>query len=131
MIQRDQNGLFVLQSYLDATDAKRDEICNGCGAANAKFDFVPDTIYGLNINAACNPHDWAYYKGDTWSDKFIADLCFLNNILILVTRKAGWLRWPRYKRALKYWIAVHEKGDAAFWDGKIIPSDERTERRKK
>ncbi len=125
-IIRNDAGLFVHTTYETATPQQRDRICNGCGSATAKFDFVPDTIYGVNINDACNPHDWAYSKGRSWQDKFLADLCFLNNMLIIITRKGGWLRILRYMRALKYWIAVHEKGDDAFWAGKEIPDETRT-----
>ena len=128
-IVRNADGLFVHTTYEKATPNERDRVCNGCGSADAKFDFVPDTIYGLNINAACNPHDWAYSKGKTWQDKFIADICFLANLLVIITRHGGWLRWLRYKRALKYWMAVHEKGASAFFMGKTIPKDTRKERR--
>lgn len=129
--ERTSDGLFALKSYSQASEYKRGAVCNGCGAANSKFNFVPNTMYGLNINAACNVHDWSYHKGETWQDKFSADLVFLCNLLIIITRHGGWLRWPRYKRALKYWMAVHEKGASAYWVGKMIPKDGRTERRKK
>ena len=51
------------ESYKNATPEQKAEHTNGCGAANAKFDFVPDTIYGLDISPACKAHDWEYYEG--------------------------------------------------------------------
>ena len=128
-ITRNKYGLFVPTSYDRATIAQRKEVCNGCGSAQAKFDFVPDNIWGMSITPACDAHDWGYYVGKTWRDKFIHDICFLNNMLVLTIRHGGRLRWLRYMRAIKYWIAVHEKGDTAYWASKIRPMDKRDERR--
>lgn len=96
------------------------KVCNGCGAANAKFDFVPDTIYGLRISPACNIHDWMYHNGRTLEDKMEADRVMLNNILRLIKRDKKWFR-PKFlmrRRALKYYYAVKYFGGPAFWSGK-------------
>lgn len=129
MITRNDQGLFVLQSYIDAKPEELAIVVNGCGSANAKFDFVPDTIWGVKIAPACSIHDWAYDQGKTWSDKTEADFCFLINMLILVTRKKRTFRLMAYYRAMTYWAAVHEKGDKAFWKNKTRPSEQRKESR--
>lgn len=97
------------------------EVCNGCGAANAKFDFVPDRIYGTDISAACQIHDFMYDVGTTIEDKEEADRVFLNNILRLIERdKHKWYKptWLQRRRAQKYYWAVSQYGGPAFWAGK-------------
>lgn len=113
--------LYAPEQYWQLARARRAEICNGCGSAQAKFDFVPDTIYGLNINPACNIHDYMYFMGATVDDKAEADRVFLNNILRLINHRGGWLRYLRRRRALKYYTAVVEMGGPAYWDGKNGP----------
>ncbi len=111
--------LYAPQSYLDATQQERDVICNGCGAADAKFDFVPDTIWGLNISEACNIHDWMYYHAaETDEAKQECDRVFLNNLIRLIDERGGWLKIFRRRRALKYYKAVKYFGASAFWNGK-------------
>jgi len=106
-------------SYTDASKGQRDAICNGCGAANAKFDFVPDTIYGLCITPACNIHDWMYDEaGPDIVFKREADRVFLNNILRIIEDKGGFLKFLRRRRALKYYLAVKYLGGLAFWKDK-------------
>ncbi len=51
------------ESYQKATPEELEKYTNGCGAANAKFDFIPDTMWFLSIHAACKAHDWEYRKG--------------------------------------------------------------------
>ncbi len=110
--------MLVLDSYINATQEERDAICNGCGAASSKFDFVPDTIYGLCINPACNPHDWEYHHGKVLADKIRADSLFYTNILRLIKSYGGPLQWLRERRALKYYLAVKHLGESAFFEGK-------------
>lgn len=109
-------------SYDRASPEQKAKICNGCGAAGAKFDFVPDTIWGLPIQEACFRHDWRYSIGMTEEEKSIADIEFLNNLMILINNAEGFtakmLRIPRRRRALKYYSMVVSFGDAAFWAGK-------------
>lgn len=105
--------------YLQLSDLERFTICNGCGAAGAKFDFVPDTIYGLRITEACFIHDYAYHIGRTAEDKVAADLQFLNNLMTIINTKSHWsLKALRRWRAMTYYTAVCDKGHAAFWEGK-------------
>ena len=95
------------------------QICNGCGP-KSKFDFVPDTIWGLKIIEICNIHDYLYYIGKTIEDKEKADRIFLNNMLRLIENKTKWkwLKKLRKKRAYKYYKAVKYFGGPAFWINK-------------
>lgn len=93
-------------------------ICNGCGSAQAKFDFVPDTIYGLSIAPACYIHDWEYATGTTQEHKDMADIRFLTNMLKIIENNSGWgIAWLRRRRAYKYFDAVRAFGDDAFYKG--------------
>jgi len=95
------------------------KICNGCGAAGAKFDFVPDTIWGLSVTPVCNIHDFDYQKGKTIEDKQVADRRMNNNNLRIIGQNSNsFMKILRVKRALKYYLAVDLKGGPAFWAGK-------------
>ena len=111
--------------YLAASELTVFRICNGCGSAKAKFDFVPDSIYGLSITPACYIHDWDYNVGSTLRDKEIADRRLLNNMLTLIDMQTGWhqrvLKPLRRWRAMTYYTAVRDMGHSAFWAGKKRP----------
>lgn len=109
--------LFEPESYSLATCEEKQQICNGCGAANSKFDFVPDKIYGLLITPACNIHDWMYHKGKTIEDKEQADRVFLNNMLRII-EASKYFKGLKRRRALKYYEAVTCLGGPAYWSGK-------------
>ncbi len=111
--------LFAPESYKNASDGEIELICNGCGSAQAKFDFVPDSVYGLKITPACNVHDWMYHVGLTHLDKEEADRVFLNNMLRLIEGQTSFmskvLKPLRRRRALKYYEAVVAFGGPAYW----------------
>ena len=116
------NGiLFAPTGFKLASIESLSKICNGCGAANAKFDFVPDRIYGTCITYACHIHDFMYNEGRTIEDKQEADRVFLNNMFRLIERdkhkfyKPAWLQRIRAK---SYYKAVDLFGGSAFWAGK-------------
>ncbi|MFH1999170.1 MAG: hypothetical protein ABIK28_05795, partial [Planctomycetota bacterium] len=93
----------------------------GCGAENSKFDFVPDTIWGLNISEACNVHDLCYHFAEPKIEqKEEADRIFLNNLYRLIQNhtRLKIMKWLRRRRALKYYLAVKYFGGPAFWDRK-------------
>lgn len=96
------------------------DICNGCGAAGAKFDFVPDRIFGTDISAACIIHDFMYHEGRTIEDKDEADRVFLNNLLRIIARENKWYKPVMLMRirARNYYRAVKYFGGPAFWAGK-------------
>ena len=96
------------------------KVCNGCGAANAKFNFVPDTIYGTYIGYACMIHDWQYDQGRTIEDKESADRIFLNNMLRIINHENDWYKPTTLMRcrAKEYYIAVKYYGGPSFWVNK-------------
>ena len=117
-----RDGLFAPQDFLDASYEEIRAVCNGCGAADAKFDFVPDTIYLLKIKPCCDIHDWMYHKGKTLQDRWEADATFFQNLVRLITSNTRfrWLRVLRIYRAAGYFVAVREMGEPAFWSGKTV-----------
>jgi hypothetical protein len=122
LVQFDESKKDWLESmpgFMELSDTERAKICNGCGRAKSKFDFVPDTIYGLCICEACDRHDYAYHVGKTEADKQAADEQFLRNMLTIINTKSNaFMKWPRTWRAASYYRAVCDKGHGAFWAGK-------------
>lgn len=109
-------------SFLAAPLSELERVCNGCGAENAKFDFVPDKIYGTYVGHACHIHDWGYEFGHTVEDKDEEDRRMRNNLLRIVDRecKKKWYK-PKFlmrRRVAKYYWAVQMFGGPAFWAGK-------------
>lgn len=92
-----------------------------CGAEDAPFDFIPDTIYFLSIKRACCIHDDRYRRGGNFEDKAKADNEFLSNMLTIINGCRKWY-YPKFfarRRALKYYEAVVKFGDSSFgWDKK-------------
>ena len=114
-------ALYAPASFKAASYNELKRVCNGCGAANAKFDFIPDRIYGTHIGSACNIHDWMYEVGSTIEDKDEADRVMLNNLYRLIERdKHKWYKptFLQRQRALKYYFFVKHLGGSAFWSGK-------------
>ena len=110
-------------SFLNASVEELLRVCNGCGAASAKFDFVPDRIYGTDISHACNVHDWEYEFGVDNEDKEIADRTWRNNNLRLIDRDCE-KKWYKpqslmHLRAQWYYKLICWKGGPAFWAGKV------------
>lgn len=107
-------------SYRKASCAQREAVCNGCGSARAKFDFVPDSIWGLSIEEACDNHDWDYHEGEIFDDKVVADRTWLNNMLRIIDArsKSKIIRNIRRNRAHVMYKLVCKYGGPAFWNGK-------------
>ena len=96
-------------------DYKPKEGCS-CGAENARFDFVPDAIYGLPITKACCIHDDRYDRGGTLQNKINADLEFLQNMLTIINGYDKWY-YPTFlarRRAMDYYEAVVRMGNSSF-----------------
>jgi hypothetical protein len=118
--------LYSPPSYKRLTPEARAEIINGCGAANARFDFIPDKIYGLDISEACNIHDYMYHIAEPTNEaKIEADRIFLNNLLRIIEfyTTSSMLKKLRRSRAKKYYKAVKAYGGPAFWDDKNDEND--------
>jgi hypothetical protein len=107
-------NLLVPQGYLDLTPEQKKEICNGCGAKGGIP--IPDTIYGLDIEEACNIHDFRYYVGGTQEDKEIADDEFYDNLIEIIDAIEFYDSFDdlRKVRAFEYVTAVRLWGDKAF-----------------
>lgn len=86
-------------------------VCNGCGSAQASFDYIPDTIYGLDVSPACFIHDYEYYLGE---DKIKADNNIRDNINTLISRASVWLRGIRRARAAWYYYLPKWMGGSSF-----------------
>lgn len=100
------------------------EICNGCGAAGAKIDLVPDTMWFMSVKPVCHLHDFGFKKGKTIEDKEMEDRRMMNNYVRLIDQNSNWLmRRLRYRRAKKYYKVVHYFGGPAFWKGKNKPQN--------
>lgn len=108
-------------NYLASETKDLINVVNGCGSALAKYDFIPDTIYGAYIGWVCFIHDFEYYDGQNIEDKEAADRRMLNNLLRLINNVKGWRKYIKplmRRRALKYYEAVNRFGGPAFWDNK-------------
>lgn len=111
--------LFAPIEYWQLTPDAHDEICNGCGRAGWKGQFVPDHLLFLSIKSACDIHDYMYHVGVGLSDKDEADRIFLNNMLRLIEGKSIWLlKRDRMQMAKFYYVKVKYLGGPAFWEGK-------------
>jgi len=110
--------LVAFDSYWQAAAKLLATMTGGCGAESARFDLVPDTVWGLCIKPACNIHDYMYAVGKTLAEKIQADSIFLYNMNRIVECTGGALEWPRKRRVYKYFLAVKYKGHAAFWENK-------------
>lgn len=116
--------LYAPASYVAAPPETRLQVVNGCGPGGWKAALVPDRMWGLDVSAACDIHDWMYTVGQTLADKEEADRVFLNNLHRLIESAPGWhnqlwlMKRLRRNRARVYYEAVHLCGGPAFWDGK-------------
>lgn len=116
--------IFAPDDFWDASQEERDVICNGCGSSQAKFDFVPDTIYGLSVKLACHIHDWMYYHAEASEEaRYEADRVLRNNLFRIIENHGGWLRLLRRRRVWKYYRSVRMFGGAAFWANKNKPME--------
>ena len=111
--------LTASREFLDCPVAVLSKTCNGCGASDSKFDFVPDTMWGLYVGYSCMIHDYDYAQGSSETDRRFADERFLSNLRSYIEYRGGFLKYPRYARAYLYYKAVRLKGSAAFWGTKL------------
>ena len=108
--------LSAPQEYYSLSAEDKKSICNGMGAKNSLLSsFIPNTMYGLDVEECGDIHDFQYNAGITIEDKKEADRTFLNNLLRIINAEGGWLAPLRRRRALKYYEAVVYFGGPAFW----------------
>lgn len=107
-------------SFIKAPITKLLKVCNGCGAANSRFDYVPDIIVGTYVGYACFIHDWQYEEGKTKEDKREADRIFKKNLLVLIKLESTSIIVIslRYILCNIYYLGVKHLGYKSFWRGK-------------
>lgn len=111
-------AVYAPNSYWEASEEQRAKVCNGCGAKGGTK--VPNTMWGLNIKQACNIHDWMFENGATLADFYFSNAVFIMNLaLIIVENGSKWLAPLRLARATKYFLAVQELGQDAYWVNNI------------
>lgn len=119
--------IYAPITYWELSPEEKKEICNGCGAKDGVK--VPDTFWGLNIEEACNIHDYMYSTGKTYYDKLFADAMFRLNLTVIIDAKETFkdklLSILRHYRAGTYYIAVAKYGNYSFWKDKerLSPED--------
>jgi hypothetical protein len=89
----------------------RRRVCNGCGPAGWRLRPIPQRIVGVVVTPACDVHDWMYHEGH---NRFLADLFFLLNLMILCSRGSKILFPLRASLALVYFLAVYLCGGCFF-----------------
>lgn len=111
--------LYAPKEYWHLSKEERTAICNGCGSKDGIK--VPDTMYGMCVLDICNIHDYMYHIAQTLADKLFADAIFRMNLSIKIDDYSsnGFMRMLRHMRAGKYYSAVAQYGDSAFWVNKI------------
>ena len=110
--------LFAPESYWNLHSEVKVVLTNGCGTGGWKSWIIPNRMWFLDIEEACNIHDYMYAIGETEEDRYEADMAFLNNLVRLINEGSRLLAPLRRRRALKYYEAVHAFGGPAFWNSK-------------
>jgi len=102
--------------FWSLSPAAREEICNGCGPGGWKGMLVPDNLLGCDINECCDIHDYEYAVGTTEEERLIADLRFLENMMICIENDHTELTLTITRRelALGYFMAVRGHGARYF-----------------
>lgn len=85
-------------------------ITSGCG--NSKFD-VPDWIF----RSACQGHDLAYWVGCTEDDRYLADLKFYGDMMVLAAKQPWYKRFFYYGMAYTYYVGVRRFTKKYFFFG--------------
>ena len=106
-------------SFIVSTEKERKAICNGMGPSGKGW-MVPDTMYGLDMGAAGDVHDWMYTYPD-WLSRKSVDGIFLSNMYSIIEAHDGWgwVNALRRMRARKYYAAVRIGGAVHFKTMKV------------
>lgn len=108
-------------AFFAASMEQRMLVSNGCGPKGLGGKLVPDTMYGLDVSASCDGHDWRYrYTANTLKHKWRADIEMLGNAARIIVDAEGttWLMVKRIYRATMYCAAVLLFGNSAFHNAK-------------
>ena len=108
-----------IQFYKLVTNVTKDQIqllmhhSNGCGSKGG-FQF-PSTMWGVNIEAACNIHDIEWYAADSYEELLEANERFDNNLKkICDTESNTCMAWIRRMRIAKYISGVEIVGTHVY-----------------
>ena len=103
--------------YYDIPKEERDTW--GCGPGGFGDVLVPDTVYGLSVNAACRRHDFRYRFRDPKTEKTrkLDDQEFLYNMqaIVLNSTKNWLMRRLRLTRCRTMYHAVRWFGKGAYY----------------
>jgi hypothetical protein len=114
-VEKTRDGLLAPRSYIIVNQKVRDLTCNGCGPKMIEF-LVPEKLWGVDIEKACDIHDWMYSEGEDESDRNFADDVFHKNMLLLIYAHpcSRVLRRMRLRAARLYYNAVRGLGSIFF-----------------
>jgi len=117
----DRNGKAVLLIAPDTIEwptIYTDEFGTCCGPGEFGDKFVPDTMWGLRVSAACYVHDFMWSVCEpTWSEFHYSNSVFLHNLLSIIEVNGGFLKYLRSYRAVTYYMAV-DTAFKVFWANK-------------
>lgn len=107
-MQRKAYSLDESFDYINASNEEKSKIINKCGPDGFINYLVPDHILGLNVESACNVHDWDYSQAKDHKDLEKADKRFQKNLKKIITNetKNPILRFLRKGIAKIYYWAV-------------------------
>ncbi len=110
---KNDNNLIAPISYWLNTTFNTPTYINGCGGNGLTSSIVPDSLFGLNINEACNIHDHMYEQG---IDKKDSDNTFLKNMITLINQdsSSNILKNLRKAKAYLYFLGVKIFGNIFF-----------------
>ena len=98
-------------NYISVIAFSRD--CNGCGSKGGVH--FPSTMWGVNIEAACNIHDFDWSEAESYTDLVKANERFDNNLKKICDEESNsFTRWFRRMRVAKYVSGVELVGTSAF-----------------
>jgi len=106
----------IPQSFLDLSEDKKKEQCNGCGVRICNILFICNSFFGLDMSEICKIHDHMYSVGTTDEDKEFADIAFLKNMYahILLYTSGGILLFLRELQCTTFYLFVFFFGQFFF-----------------
>ena len=72
--------LILPNNFSSTNNSNQLETGTKCGSG--LFRFIPDKILGVNIETACEIHDFMYERGGNHDDKKLADRLFYYNLML-------------------------------------------------
>ena len=92
----------------------------GCGPGGIGDYIVPNTVYGLDINPACQVHDWQYRHSNDASEEARKNhdrtLSYNSMRIVVYNTKNHILYILRRRRVKTYYQMVRAFGGRAYWD---------------